>query len=156
MSVFVALGSNLGNRAAMLVAAEAEIQKLPGVTITRRSRVRETPALLPPDDPRPQPSYLNAVVELVSELSPPELLAALKAIEVKLGRTEATKWAPRLIDLDLLLYGDVVIDEPALQLPHPGIATRRFVLEPLAELAPDLKHPVLKLPIAALLDNAPR
>ena len=155
MSVFVALGSNLGNRAAMLEAAEAEIGKLPGVTVTRRSRVRETPALLPPGDPRPQPAYLNAVVEVVSALSAPELLTALKGIEKKLGRETATKWAPRVIDLDLLLYGDVVIDEPELHLPHPGIAGRRFVLEPLAELAPDLKHPVLKLSIAALLDNAP-
>lgn len=155
MSVFVALGSNLGNRAAMLEAAQAEIAKLPGVTITRRSTVRETPALLPPGDPKPQPAYLNSVVELVSELSAPELLAALKGIEKKLGRTEATKWAPRVIDLDLLLYGDIVIDEPEIRLPHPGMASRRFVLEPLAELAPDLKHPVLKLPIATLLDNAP-
>ncbi len=156
MSVFVALGSNLGNRAAMLSAAEAEIAKLPGVTVRRRSRVHETPALLPPGDPTPQPAYLNAVVELVSELSPHELLAALKAIEVKLGRATAEKWAPRVIDLDLLLYGDIVLDEPTIQLPHPGMARRRFVLEPLAELVPDLKHPVLKQSIAALLDNVAR
>lgn len=156
MSVFVALGSNLGDRAAMLARAEEEIAKLPGVSIRRRSQVRETPALLPPGDPRPQPSYLNSVVELQSALSAPELLKALKAIEVKLGRTTATRWAPRVIDLDLLLYGDVVLDEPGLRLPHPGLPQRRFVLEPLAELSPDLKHPVLKVAIATLLDNAPR
>lgn len=154
MSVYVALGSNLGDRAAMLEAAEREIEKLPGVRILRRSKVHHTAALLPPGDPTPQPEYLNAVLELVSELSAPELLAALKDIERRLGRDSAGKWAPRLIDLDLLLYGDVVLDEPGLVLPHPGMASRTFVLEPLAELAPQLRHPVLGQSIAALLAAA--
>lgn len=155
MSVYVALGSNLGDRAAMLRQAEAAIGRLPGVKVLRSSTVHHSPALLAPGDTTAQPDYLNSVLELSSGLSAPELLSALKQIERELGRDPGGRWAPRLIDLDLLLYGDVVIDQPGIEIPHPGMASRRFVLGPLAELAPKLKHPVLGQTIAALLAAAP-
>jgi len=155
VSVYVALGSNLGDRAALLKQAEAEIAKLPGVKVLRGSKVHQSPALLPPGDTTPQPDFLNSVLELSSELSAPELLKALKSIETRLGRDPGGRWSPRLIDLDLVLYGDVVLDQPGITIPHPGMVTRRFVLEPLAELAPDVVHPVLHQSIAKLLAAAP-
>ncbi len=155
MSIYVALGSNLGDRAAMLKAAQTQIAQLPGVKVLRSSTVHHSPALLAPGDATPQPDYLNSVLELTSELPALELLAALKGIERKMGREPAGRWAPRLIDLDLLLFGEVVLNQPGFVLPHPGMLTRRFVLAPLAELAPHLKHPVVGETISALLAAAP-
>lgn len=151
MSVFVALGSNLGDRAALLDAAVQALGALPGVRVVRRSSTHVTKAVLPPEDPTPQPDYLNAVVELATDTPPRALLTALKRIEVQLGRKQTKRWAPREIDLDLLLWNDAVVNEPDFRLPHPGLASRRFVLAPLAELAPQLQHPVSRQTIAALL-----
>jgi len=100
----------------------------------------------------PQGPYLNTVVELKTTFAPKALLAALKDIERRLGRTPSPqRWAPRPIDLDILLYDDRVIQEPGLCIPHPRMHERAFVLEPLTQLAPDVLHPVLRQPIAALL-----
>ena len=104
----------------------------------------------------PQPSYLNTVVEIATALEPRWLLDALKALERRLGRAPSTqRWGPRVIDLDILLYDDRVLDEPTLSIPHPRMHERRFVLEPLAQLVPDLIHPVLKQTIARLLATLP-
>lgn len=143
------LGSNLGDRAAHLAAARAALARR--FTLMRASGVVETPALRPEGDPTPRPNFLNQVVELFT-LEPPEAVhQALKALELELGRTPAPRWESRTIDLDLLLHGDRVVRTSALEVPHPGLSQRRFVLAPLAELAPGLVHPTSGRTVAALL-----
>ncbi|MBE2250576.1 MAG: 2-amino-4-hydroxy-6-hydroxymethyldihydropteridine diphosphokinase [Myxococcus sp.] len=139
--VFVALGSNLGERQTQLMDAVARLGRLEGTTVLAVAPVLETPALLPPDDLTPQPDYLNTVAELRTPLEPLPLLRALKSIERDMGRLVTTRWAPRLIDLDLVLYGARTERSPELTLPHPGLSSRRFVLEPLVALWPDAVHP---------------
>lgn len=139
--MFIALGSNLGEREAMFVAAVEAIGRLPSTRVLQVAPTLETDALLPPDDPTPQPRYLNTVVELSTELAPMVLLKRLKALERELGRKVTTRWAPREIDLDLVLYGTRVIEGSELIVPHPGLVSRRFVLEPLLALDPELADP---------------
>lgn len=133
---FVGLGSNLGDREETIRRALARLADLGAV---RSSSLRETDPVGVTDQPR----FLNAAVELETELTARDLLARLLAIERELGRDRAVerRWGPRTIDLDLLLYGDDVIDEPGLAVPHPRLAERRFVLEPLHELDPKLVLP---------------
>jgi 2-amino-4-hydroxy-6-hydroxymethyldihydropteridine diphosphokinase len=143
---YVGLGSNLGDRRAHLDAA------VKALGATKVSRYLETPALLAPGDTRAQPPYLNAVAQVQTELEPRALLERLREIERSQGRpSERAKWQSRTLDLDLLLFGDRVVDEPGLTVPHPELHKRRFVLEPLAELAPDVLHPVLKVTVGQLL-----
>jgi 2-amino-4-hydroxy-6-hydroxymethyldihydropteridine diphosphokinase len=134
--IFVGLGSNLGDRERNLREA---VERLRKIGVVRLSTLRDTDPVGVAD----QPNFLNAVAELSSELPARELLDRLLEIERELGRDRGKeeRWGPRTIDLDLLLYGDEVIDEPGLTLPHPRLAERRFVLEPLHELAPDLVLP---------------
>jgi 2-amino-4-hydroxy-6-hydroxymethyldihydropteridine diphosphokinase len=135
--VYVSLGSNLGDREGSLRDA---LVRLGDLGTLRSSSIRETEPVGVTD----QPKFLNAVAQLRPDgLGPRELLERLLQIERELGRdrTQEERWGPRTIDLDLLLYGDEVIDEPGLTLPHPRLAERRFVLEPLHELAPDLVLP---------------
>jgi 2-amino-4-hydroxy-6-hydroxymethyldihydropteridine diphosphokinase len=155
VQVFVALGCNLGDREAQLDRAFGRLAREEGVQLVARSAIRQTPALLPPEDPTPQPDFLNAVAQLSVELAAPELLKRLKAIEVELGRRARTRWAPRELDLDLLVYGQKILDLPGITVPHPELHRRRFVLEPLVELAPGFKHPVLGLTFAELLQRLP-
>jgi 2-amino-4-hydroxy-6-hydroxymethyldihydropteridine diphosphokinase len=129
---YVGLGSNLGDREGTIRAAVAE---LPGVVAV--SALRETDPVGITDQPR----FLNGVAALETGLTARELLDLLLAVERRLGRERGKRWGPRTIDLDLLLYGDEVIDETGLRIPHPRLHERRFVLEPLAELSPALVVP---------------
>ncbi len=136
--VFLGLGSNLGERHQQLNRAVAEVKNIPSTRIVWASSVYETSPYGNPD----QPAFLNAAVEIETELLPAELLAELKAIETRLGRKAAERWAPREIDLDILLYDGLVANEPEVAVPHPDLEKRRFVLIPLQELDPDVVHPV--------------
>src|SRR5712671_6040388 len=131
-TAYIALGSNLGDRAGTLLAAVRELNATPGIRVSRLSTFHDTePVGGPPDQPR----FLNAAAELATTLGPDELLAALLAIEQKFGRVRREKDGPRTLDLDLLLYDDLVRTEPDPVVPHPRMHARRFVLGPLAEVA---------------------
>ena len=147
---YAALGSNLGDRDVHLEFALLALADLDGVESTLCSPVYESD----PIGPGEQPPYLNAVLSLETSLSPAALLDAMLAIEERAGRVRGRvrpRWGPRTLDLDLLLFGELQIDEPDLKLPHPGLPERAFVLAPLADLAPDLVHPVLGQSISTLL-----
>lgn len=147
----IALGSNLGDRAASIAAALHAMGSLPQTSLLRASNPVETD----PVSPIPQPPYLNAAAVIRTALPARELLGGLLEIERRLGRTRVPgeRWGPRTIDLDLLLYGNHVIDEPGLTIPHPRMGRRLFVLIPLADIAPDLIVPGLGLSVAALRDS---
>jgi 2-amino-4-hydroxy-6-hydroxymethyldihydropteridine diphosphokinase len=134
--VFLSLGSNVGDREKNLRAAIAALPKL-GVQIKKVSSIYETE----PVDFLDQPWFLNCVVEGETTVPPVELLTELRALEQRMGSKKPVARGPRLIDLDILIYGQQTIDLPALQVPHPRMHLRRFVLAPLAEIAPDLKYP---------------
>jgi 2-amino-4-hydroxy-6-hydroxymethyldihydropteridine diphosphokinase len=143
---FLSLGSNEGNRMAWLDKAIDLIATDCG-TITGRSSVYETAAWGIND----QPDFLNMVVSVQTTLSPKDLLAAILHIETVLGRHRVIKWGPRIIDIDILLYNDLVLQSPDLIIPHPYIQDRKFTLLPLAELAPDYVHPKFQKTINELL-----
>lgn len=139
-NVFIALGSNQGDRELNLLRAVAEVGKLPGTRITALSGFYDTE----PVGPVPQDNFLNAVLRAETSLSPRELLAALQRIETAVfGRRREIPWGPRTMDLDILLYGDLTLDGDDLVIPHPRLHERRFVLVPLAEIAPEAIHPRL-------------
>lgn len=133
MIAYLGLGSNLGDRLASLQRAVDLLAEVRGVRVLRSSRVYETEPVGGPD----QSDYLNAVLEVDTTLGPGDLLAAGRAVEDSMGRVRQERWGPRPIDVDLLTYGDRTIDEPGLQVPHPRMHERGFVLVPLAELCPD-------------------
>ncbi len=134
---YISLGSNLGDRAAYLARARAEVERSPGVRVTAASSLYETE----PVGFREQGWFLNQVIAVETLLAPTELLGRLQEIENLLGRVRTLRWGPRVIDLDLLLYGRLVVATPELILPHPRMYERGFVLIPLCEIAPDLVHP---------------
>ena len=134
MRAYIGLGSNLGDREARLRRAVELLGQLEGIEVVALSTLRETE----PWGPVEQPPYLNGVVALETELGPRALLGALLEVERQLGRVRVAgeRWGPRTVDLDLLLHGEEIVAEPGLHVPHPRLHERRFVLEPLAELAP--------------------
>jgi 2-amino-4-hydroxy-6-hydroxymethyldihydropteridine diphosphokinase len=146
---YIGLGSNLGERAEYIGNAVASLSRHEGIEVARVSELRETPPLGDLD----QPAYLNGVCEIRTTLAPDELLGALQATEDALGRRRHGKWTARVIDLDLLLFGDQVIHRGNLTVPHPEMHLRSFVLGGLCQLAPDLVHPVLGESIRVLAER---
>lgn len=144
---FIAVGANLGDRAAMIRRALDTLDRSDGIEVLRVSALIENPAVGGPAD---APPFLNGAAELATTLDPHALLAKLLEAERSLGRERRQKWAPRTIDLDLLLYADRVIRTDDLTVPHPLMHERDFVLTPLSELAADLVHPVLGVTIEQL------
>ncbi len=144
--VHIGIGSNLGSREKNCMKS-LDLLSAAGIVVRKRSSMHETE----PWGVREQPDFINMVVEVETGLEPLKLLKALKEIEDKMGREETHKWGPRIIDLDILFYNDLVIDTPELKIPHPLIHEREFVLKPLSEIAPDKVHPVPKKTVRELL-----
>jgi 2-amino-4-hydroxy-6-hydroxymethyldihydropteridine diphosphokinase len=147
--VYIGIGSNVGNREENVARALTLLAER-GVRVLRNSSVHETK----PWGVAEQPLFLNMVIEAETPLNPREVLRQLKSIEEDMGRVEAGRWGPRIMDLDILLYDDLILDEPGLVIPHPLLHERDFVLTPLLEIAPDARHPLLKKTIREIA--APR
>jgi 2-amino-4-hydroxy-6-hydroxymethyldihydropteridine diphosphokinase len=149
-TAYLSLGSNLGDRQKNLQDAIAALPKA-GVSVKQMSSIYETE----PVDYLDQPWFLNIAVEAETQLAPAALLQALREIEAQMGSKKQIAKGPRLIDMDILLFGNEVIDTPDLQIPHPRMHLRRFVLQPLSEIAPNARHPQSGLTVSELLARTP-
>ncbi len=150
-TAYIAIGSNLGDRGRNCYQAVAALSQHAQITVTRISRLIETAPVGLPDG---APPFLNGAVAFETSLGSHALLKELLAIEQQLGRVRRERWEPRVIDLDLLLFGDKIVSSDELIVPHPMMHQRRFVLEPLAEIARNVVHPTLMMTIGGLLENA--
>ncbi|MFO7982160.1 MAG: 2-amino-4-hydroxy-6-hydroxymethyldihydropteridine diphosphokinase [Desulfuromonadales bacterium] len=151
-TALLGLGSNLGERLQLLQQARLGIDEHPGISLQGASPVFET---APVGGPADQPPFLNAAIEVGTTLPPEELLAWSRTVEERCGRIRGERWGPRLIDIDILFYGNLIIRQPELTIPHPRLHERRFVLVPLNELAPDFIHSVFGRTCRELLENLP-
>jgi 2-amino-4-hydroxy-6-hydroxymethyldihydropteridine diphosphokinase len=149
----IAMGSNLGDRGPTLEAAVGLLHEAPGVSVRAVSSFHET---LPAGGPAGQGAFLNAAAALETTLEPSSLLRKLHEAEDRLGRSRTVRWGERTLDLDLLLFGDSILDTPDLTVPHLRMAVRRFVLAPLAEIAPEAVDPLTRRTVAGLLANLDR
>lgn len=147
-TVFLVLGSNLGNSIDFLEKASMLLQEQVGKVIASSARY-QTAAWGKTD----QPDFINQVLKLETDLSPSEVLATILGIERQLGRERAEKWGSRTIDIDILFYDQEVVTTPELQIPHPYLQERAFTLIPLAEIQPEFMHPILKKTVSELLDE---
>lgn len=146
--VYISVGSNLGNREKNIKEA-INLIKSYGLNISKISPIYETE----PVGFKEQNLFLNLVIELETNLLPAELLSILKQVETRLDKKIERKWGPRTIDLDILLYDDIILELPELQIPHKLMHTRRFVLIPLSQIAPNVKHPILNKTMKVLVDE---
>lgn len=147
LSVYISAGSNLGNRESNLKKSIDLISEHCSVIYV--SSIYETE----PVGKTEQPYFMNAVFRIGTVMLPHCLLKILKGVESEMGRVSKERWGPRIIDLDIVLYGNIIIDTPGLKIPHPEMHDRKFVLEPLCELSPELIHPLLKQDIKTILEH---
>lgn len=149
VTAYLGLGSNLGDRFLLMREALQKLKNSTGIKVSRVSPVYESEPIGVPRQPR----YLNAVVEIFTDLDEKKLLKVCQAIEDELGRVRNERWGPRNIDIDILIYDDLVSSTRELSIPHPFFHEREFVLRPMADIAPDLIHPVLDLSVSELLEG---
>jgi len=149
-AAFIGLGANLGDRKGNIARAKKMLKELPGVDILRESSIEETKAV----DVTDQPDFLNQIVMVRTDIPPLELLRSMLDIESAMGRVRTVRGGPRVIDLDLLLYGGETMDTVELRLPHPEIVRRPFVLKQLLEISPGLREPVTGKPYREVYDAA--
>ena len=147
MKAYLGLGSNIGDRLENLRSALSRLNNISGIRVQKVSPVYET---LPVGSPQ-QPDYLNAVVEIETYLEAEKLLAVCSCIEQDMGRIRRVHWGPRVIDIDILLFGELILNTEQLTVPHPRMHERAFVLKPLADISPDYIHPVLGLTVGEIL-----
>ena len=150
MLVYLSLGSNMGDSPVLLQSALERVDQLPETRVSRASRFYETE----PWGELNQPAFLNIAAEIETELAPLELLNAAKQIEVDLGRQPGPRWGPRALDIDLILWGEQVVYDDALTIPHPRFRQRAFVLAPLCDIAPEARDPITGRTVRQLRDAA--